>query len=298
MQTHAKTGEAIVILGSTSSSARDAYWIIPISQEEGWLVPSPNLDYASEAVLSSFRRLFNVRGNIENISGLVLEQPAHVRRQENGWSLVNAGQIQIKHLPALSPPSPIPVPAQLPPTQTQTPTPPPPNWAIYIFLGIFGSIVGLGIVAIAVVQIQQRTVQTTAQNGSNEIETVDEIIEEESSTPIPTPTPISSPDTFPEEYYQQINRGNYSTAWQMLTSEHRQDSVKHPNGYGSYAEWWDKVSSVSVNRTTTVSHGSNSATLDTNVTYNMATGRQSSQNLRFYLVVHDDEWQLQSVQRL
>ncbi|HIK06307.1 MAG TPA: protein kinase [Trichormus sp. M33_DOE_039] len=92
------------------------------------------------------------------------------------------------------------------------------------------------------------------------------------------------PEQAVENYYAIINQGQYETAWNLLSPSF-QNSNLHPNGYSSYVDWWrGQVESVSVDSATLVSSDAETATVDTQLTYFMKSGKESSSSVRFSLL--------------
>ncbi|NES82356.1 MAG: hypothetical protein F6K10_13650, partial [Moorea sp. SIO2B7] len=101
-------------------------------------------------------------------------------------------------------------------------------------------------------------------------------------------------------YYQRLNQDQYSTAWNILSPEFRDNPKLHPKGYNSYTDWWTKVEQVEILSTKLVSVKLQQATVDTQLEYQLKSGRVINQSLRFYFVWDDasSSWLVDEVERL
>jgi serine/threonine-protein kinase len=100
-----------------------------------------------------------------------------------------------------------------------------------------------------------------------------------------------SPTETTEKYFQQISRGNYNRSWEMLDPSYQQNTDLHPNGFGSYQEWWgDSVQSVEVLKTRLISETEDSAQVETSLRYIMADGREVDDGMVITWVRDGDRW--------
>ncbi|HBE20842.1 MAG TPA: serine/threonine protein kinase [Cyanobacteria bacterium UBA11149] len=102
----------------------------------------------------------------------------------------------------------------------------------------------------------------------------------------PTPQPVNrpSPKQAIPDYYSLINNAQYETAWKHLSSQFRNNSQLHPNGYISYVDWWQTVNFVEIQEVRMVEEGAEVARVETRLKYLMKSGREASHYLRFRLV--------------
>ncbi len=116
--------------------------------------------------------------------------------------------------------------------------------------------------------------------------------------PIPQQTPLSppgeltsptiqqpSPAQIVENYYVNINQGQYKTAWNQLSPAFKNNKRLHPKGYFSYLAWWrGKVESVDVQQISILEANTDTATVDASLNYLMKNGRTIASSVRFFLV--------------
>lgn len=120
------------------------------------------------------------------------------------------------------------------------------------------------------------------------------------STPISPPQNNSSSPIRPDpkntiqQYYSYINSQQYSLAWDILSSQIKNNSKLHPNGYNSYYNWWTTVAKIDVKDVRIVESYTNTATVDIWYNYNMNRGNITPQSLRFFLDWDDSrgQWQI------
>ncbi|MEO0932628.1 MAG: protein kinase [Cyanobacteria bacterium J06641_2] len=93
-----------------------------------------------------------------------------------------------------------------------------------------------------------------------------------------------SPAKTVENYYLNINQGQYKTAWNQLSPEFKDNKGLHPNGYFSYLGWWrGKVKNVDIQQISILEANVNTATVDASLNYLMKNGRIINQTVRFSL---------------
>ena len=117
--------------------------------------------------------------------------------------------------------------------------------------------------------------------------------------PPATPIPRISPDDFMRQYYDNINREVYRKSWLMLSDGLRDNPQIHPDGFGSYLEWWTKVRYVDVWSATPIQVSDERAIVEMDVRYFLHSGREVSQTLRFDLIADSEQsWELDRTQIL
>ncbi|GAX36514.1 protein kinase domain-containing protein [Nodularia sp. NIES-3585] len=112
-------------------------------------------------------------------------------------------------------------------------------------------------------------------------------------TPSYTPSPPviqpevvrPSPEESVQNYYVNINRGEYETAWNQLASSLQSNQRLHPDGYLSYIDWWGgKVESVNVEQISLLEANTETATVNAKFKYLMKNGRQVPGSVSFSLL--------------
>lgn len=108
-------------------------------------------------------------------------------------------------------------------------------------------------------------------------------------TPIVRETPVAvnrpSPEQAIQNYYANINQGQYQIAWNQLTPNYQNNKRLHPNGYLSYIDWWGgKVQSVDVEQLTLIEENTETATVDAQLRYSLKNGNVSPNSVRFSLL--------------
>jgi serine/threonine-protein kinase len=101
----------------------------------------------------------------------------------------------------------------------------------------------------------------------------------------PPPNQQPSPAQAVENYYSNINSGQYQTAWNQLSPEYQSNKRLHPNGYSSYLNWWgEKVASVNIEQLSVLEANQDTATVNASLKYLMKTGRIVPNSVRLSLI--------------
>lgn len=144
---------------------------------------------------------------------------------------------------------------------------------------------------------KQSTISGSSQPTATRLETLEAVVPK--STPIPIQTQSflpptkrqssinnqSSPADAVQNYYSNINQGQYSTAWNQLTPSYQNNKRLHPNGYLSYIDWWGgKVKRVDVGQVNIVDASTERATVNTQLRYVMKTGQVVSNSVNLFLL--------------
>ncbi|GEM_PF-5100823 len=132
---------------------------------------------------------------------------------------------------------------------------------------------------------------STSNPTTTQTNTEQPLLSEENSTSNNTEeTPIStitqpSPADAVSDYYSLINSKDYSSGWNKLSPQSRNNKNKHPNGYESYTDWWTKVAYIDVLDTTVISQDSETAIVESRLKYTMdSNGKTVNQSLRFHFI--------------
>ncbi|BAY21347.1 serine/threonine kinase [Calothrix sp. NIES-2100] len=102
-----------------------------------------------------------------------------------------------------------------------------------------------------------------------------------------TPTPIDrpSPEQAVQNYYANINQGQFQNSWNLLTPSFQNNRKLHPNGYVSYIDWWgNRVQSVYVKQVNLVQANAETATVNAQLEYTLKTGKVVSSSVNFLLL--------------
>ncbi|MDZ7963070.1 MAG: protein kinase [Aulosira sp. DedQUE10] len=101
----------------------------------------------------------------------------------------------------------------------------------------------------------------------------------------PTPSNRPSPEAAIQNYYANINQGQFQTSWNLLSPSLQSNRKLHPNGYLSYIDWWGgRVQSVDVTQVSLVEANAETATIDARMQYYLKTGKVVSASVRFSLL--------------
>ncbi|MEA5582044.1 protein kinase [Nodularia harveyana UHCC-0300] len=113
-----------------------------------------------------------------------------------------------------------------------------------------------------------------------------------SLTVTPSPSPViqpvidrPSPAASVQNYYANINQGEYETAWNQLAPNLQSNQRLHPDGYLSYIDWWgEKVARVNVEQVSLLQASTDTATVNARFQYLMKNGKQVPGSVTFYLL--------------
>lgn len=105
--------------------------------------------------------------------------------------------------------------------------------------------------------------------------------------------PQLSPQETVSTYYQNLNEGNLEAAWEKLPKELQNNPRVHPQGYISYAKWFNQVDSIDVQTIEVKEEKEDSAKVDVRFKYNMKNGKTSNHYLRYNLIwdKEKESWQ-------
>ncbi len=92
-----------------------------------------------------------------------------------------------------------------------------------------------------------------------------------------------APEKAIEDYYNDINNGQYRAAWERLPEGLQNDQDLHSDGYFSYVNWWGTIASVNLQNLNLVENNSDTAQVDVQLAYKKSDGTVSPQNLHFSL---------------
>ncbi len=110
------------------------------------------------------------------------------------------------------------------------------------------------------------------------------------SSPTPTPVDRPSPEQAIQNYYANINQGQFQTSWDLLSPSLQNNRKLHPKGYVSYIDWWgNRVQSVDVKQVNLVQTNSETATVNARLQYSMKNGKTIPGSVNFILL-----WDAQS----
>lgn len=95
-----------------------------------------------------------------------------------------------------------------------------------------------------------------------------------------------SPTQFVENYYINLDRGNYQTTWNQLSSSFQRQG----GGYSEYVKWWDSVREIRIGQIRLIEQDSDEALVYAELTYVTNTGTYyEDTKTRIYLT-----WDFQS----
>jgi serine/threonine protein kinase, bacterial len=115
------------------------------------------------------------------------------------------------------------------------------------------------------------------------------------NTPLPDISP-PDPQKALETYYQTLNRGEYETAWNLLSYNFQNTSL-HPEGFKSYRENWDQYNSIAILDVELISNTPETAIVEGTVEYNHKNGNSTYTTFNFYLILDQDsnQWLIDKV---
>ena len=107
-----------------------------------------------------------------------------------------------------------------------------------------------------------------------------------SFTPITTSTPLppitQTPEQFINSYFGNINSGNYSLTWSLLTDRFK--ARMNNSDYSNYTNFWTSVSRVDINSVSLASLNGGTAIVNVFMVFNYHSGVVTSSNEVFCLV--------------
>jgi serine/threonine protein kinase, bacterial len=115
----------------------------------------------------------------------------------------------------------------------------------------------------------------------------------QSSPATPTPVDRPSPEQAIQNYFANINQGQFQASWNLLSPSYQNNRKLHPNGYLSYIDWWgNRVQSVYVSQVNLVQANANTATANASLVYTMKTGKTVPSSVNFLLLwdVENRRW--------
>ncbi len=129
-------------------------------------------------------------------------------------------------------------------------------------------------------QITNPVPQQIPQQKQTSLSPPGDFIQPQIEQPIEQPSPIQTV----ENYYLNINQGQYKTAWNQLSGQFKDNKTLHPNGYFSYLSWWrGKVKNVNIEQISILEANTDTATVDATLSYLMKNGRIIPKSVRFVL---------------
>ncbi len=194
------------------------------------------------------------------------------------------------------------------------------NWQKYLVLGtIIGSFILIGLVAVAFILRQPTTLSVESpstgegsiSSGGNQplLTSSPEAFPQKSSKPTQPKKPIQPEIPLESgkppaqevisEYYESINRGDFQSAWIMLPPDLRENRKVHPNGYSSFAEWFQKISPVNINNLQTIQESPQYSVVD--ISYSCyLNNKPLLMKLRYQLKwdLSQSKWMIQSVKKI
>jgi serine/threonine-protein kinase len=255
-------------------------------------------------VLTALRYLGNSGGNSGTyqptaVANQTYQPTAVANSQTYQPSNVTANQRSA----APTPPAPLPAPPSLPsqpslPSEPSLPAQPSPEAKgkskMPMLIGILIlALLGLG--GIAVLYVEPEAENTRQQEIAAEQQSQQSQGEEEEQRQ--RELEYRKTEEFVQQYYQNLNYGNYEKSWNMMTDALKYSEL-HPDGYNSYLDWWNKVSSVNLFSAQTLEITDNQAIVQINLQYVMNDGRTSDQDLKFVLMKSSDgAWYLDATQK-
>ena len=101
-------------------------------------------------------------------------------------------------------------------------------------------------------------------------------------TSAPTPTILQTPEQFIYNYFANINAGNYTLTWSLLTDLFKKNA--NNNSYTNYTDFWTTVSRVDVFSVSIASQSGLNAVVNVNMTFNYVGGNVVPSVQKFTLV--------------
>ncbi|MBE9051989.1 serine/threonine protein kinase [Nostocales cyanobacterium LEGE 11386] len=142
------------------------------------------------------------------------------------------------------------------------------------------------------------TPPVNSQTSTNSAPSTSETISPEIPASTQPAAARPSPAQAVQNYYTNINQGQYQAAWNQLSPSLQDNQRLHPNGYLSYLDWWGgKVESVDVTQINVVQANTETATVDAKFQYFMKNGRQVPGAVRFSLLwdAENSRWVVSAV---
>ena len=102
------------------------------------------------------------------------------------------------------------------------------------------------------------------------------------STSLPPPVIPQTPGGFIYNYFNNINAGNYSLTWSLLTDRFK-TNMNH-NSYDNYTTFWTGVSRVDISNVSIESQSGGNAVVSVYMVFNYNNGLVTSSTVRYYLI--------------
>lgn len=107
----------------------------------------------------------------------------------------------------------------------------------------------------------------------------------------------SLPEDLVAQYYQAIDNRQYQSAWDKLPPNMQADRNLHPNGYQSYVDFFNSLSSMKVNNLKTIERNNASAIVSADILYQLKNGEQSPLFLYYFMNWNNSaqQWQISKI---
>jgi hypothetical protein len=102
------------------------------------------------------------------------------------------------------------------------------------------------------------------------------------TTPSPEPAIVQTPEQFIYSYFSNINAGNYSLTWTLLTDRFK--AIANNSSYTNYTNFWSSVTRVDVGSVSLSSQNGGTAVVNVYMVFNYSSGVVTPNNLVFHLV--------------
>lgn len=132
----------------------------------------------------------------------------------------------------------------------------------------------------------------------------------QSSPKVQKTEPVVIKDTTPETYrpspeqeivthFSDINNRLYQAAWDRLPTALQENKDVHPDGFKSFEEWYESMTSVDVKEVNVKNNDSDNAEVNVRVGYNFKDGRTGSNSLRYLLSwdIQAEKWRIIKIKK-
>jgi hypothetical protein len=112
----------------------------------------------------------------------------------------------------------------------------------------------------------------------------------------PSKPPVTPSEQLVMDYYEDINKGDYKTAWNKLPINIKDNLRLHPKGYLSFEQWFKKIVPVNVESIKMIDNQGGTAVVNAYSTYNIE-GQPREQSINFTLIFDklQNQWMIESI---
>jgi hypothetical protein len=99
------------------------------------------------------------------------------------------------------------------------------------------------------------------------------------------------------QYYQEINKGNYQSAWNKLPLNLQKNTKVHPEGFKSFKDFFSSINDIKINSLSILEQKDSKAVVSVDLCQSNKTNLKSHKLLRFYLSQNtkNQQWEISKI---